>query len=609
MMSGPTLTAATIALDEARDLPGWLDNVLRFAEEAAVIVDAGTSDSTREVLREAEQLYPGRVRWIDRQMNPEEGFAGQRNASIDLATSDWVIHMDVDMRATPELGSELREAILDESKNGYYYRLLNYFLHHPVKGGGWAKWNKAWIGRRDAHRFENHIHEVTRFDGGESNLGQLEGLMWHLNDESFVERVGKNLRYMQGSGRSILARGFRVRWYHMLLHPGWRAVRTYFFQGGWRDGTQGFLHALMTFSSVFNWWAYAWNEQNYVARADLEHAIEGAWERAQTLLLAPPPSTNRTHHLTPVPTMALAEKTETSSYGLKREAEPLASMASTGREQTSPELPVNGTQREESGQETHPPTGLRALFQRNPDRPLSAWLIERIPQTIRLRSGLRVRLRNHADVVVFWSVFSSKEYLALVHDLDALDLDGGVIVDCGAGIGMFSLLVEHLHRVGLLDLGGYTVEAIEPAAYNVPHLRKNLQVNLPEGSYTIHEGVVGQRTGSVSFYESPKRPWSGSLIDRPDTDSHAVTRPYIDLASLIGDRPCLLKIDIEGGEFDLVDTYRTDVLTRVKAVIVEWHDEMGDVSVADAHLKAAGLRHARRSLAEGKRMVDLYLRD
>lgn len=275
----PTLAAAAIAKDEARDLPGWLDNVFHFVDEAVVIVDASTTDDTRELLAAAEVDYPGRVRWMEREKSYDEGFAGQRNASLDLATADWVLHMDIDMRATPELGTEIQTAIQDESKNGFYYRLLNHFLHHPVTGGGWATWNKAWLGRRGAHHFANHIHEVTHIEGGDAATGQLAGLMWHLNDENYVERVGKNLQYMQGSGRKILERGIQVRWYHMLLHPTYRAFKTYVAQGGWRDGAHGFLHAMYTFTSNFNWWAYAWDVQNRVTRESLESRLQEQWAR------------------------------------------------------------------------------------------------------------------------------------------------------------------------------------------------------------------------------------------------------------------------------------------------------------------------------------------
>ena len=241
-----------------------------------------------------------------------------------------------------------------------------------------------------------------------------------------------------------------------------------------------------------------------------------------------------------------------------------------------------------------------------PNKPWSTRLVERIPQTICLHSGLEVHLRNHADIVGFWGAFSSPDYLALAHDLRDVDLSGGRIVDCGAGIGMFALLMEHFRRVGLVAPEALEVECIEPAAYNVPQLRKNLAANLDADAFAVRQAVVGRREGEATFFESPKRPWSGSLLERTDTTSRPVTRPYLDLEPLLTDQPCLLKVDIEGGEFELIEAYG-DVLGRVRALIIEWHTELGDVPRAEGQLRDAGLRHARRSTEDGRRIVDLYL--
>ena len=282
----PTLAVCSIARNEERDLPGWLATCLRFADELVVVLDE-SEDRTLDLLREAKEQHGDRVRWIHHAMDPVKGFAGQRNAGIEVVRSDWILHTDIDERPTPELVAEIREAIRDETKNGFRYRRLNHFLHHPVRGGGWAHWNKAWLARRGTHRFVSPLHETTEIEGGEEAIGQLEGEMWHLCDEDYVVRVHKNARYMQGSGQKILARGIRVRWYHMLLHPGWKAVKAYTVQGGWRDGTQGFLHAIYTFTSVFNWWAYAWSVQNHVPREHLEQSLREDWSHAPRFLPHP----------------------------------------------------------------------------------------------------------------------------------------------------------------------------------------------------------------------------------------------------------------------------------------------------------------------------------
>jgi (heptosyl)LPS beta-1,4-glucosyltransferase len=280
----PTVAAVAIAKNEERDLPGFLRHLQTWVDEI-VIVDDGSTDRTLEIIRAAG----GNVKLVERRMG-EDGFSGQRNAGIEAATSDWLLHMDIDERVTPELAGEISTALGDEQMNGYKYRRLNFFLHRPMRAGGWQRWNNPQLARRGKHRFENVIHERCVIDGGAERTGQLRGFMWHLNDEDYVERVGKNLRYMQMSGEEIVARGTRVRWYHLLLHPTYKALRSYVVDGGFRKGTRGLLLGIYTFSSTFNWWAYAWDRQNRVPRETLEAELAGRWAASRAALWAKLPA-------------------------------------------------------------------------------------------------------------------------------------------------------------------------------------------------------------------------------------------------------------------------------------------------------------------------------
>jgi hypothetical protein len=147
-----------------------------------------------------------------------------------------------------------------------------------MRGGGWQHWNNPQLARRGRHQFVGNVHEQCVIDGGDSRIGQLQGCMWHLNDEDFVERVTKNVRYMQMSGDALLARGIRVRWFHMLLHPLLRAFKSFFIERGFCEGTRGLIFALHTFAGTFNWWAYAWDRQNRVPREDLEQELRARWK-------------------------------------------------------------------------------------------------------------------------------------------------------------------------------------------------------------------------------------------------------------------------------------------------------------------------------------------
>jgi glycosyltransferase involved in cell wall biosynthesis len=269
-----TLAACTIARDEERDIGGFLANVTSFCDEVVIVLDSGTTDRTAEVIAEATVPPHVTVRVVDRALEPVGGFAAQRNAGADAATADWLLHMDVDMRAPAELVAEIRARIGTEGADGYYFRLRNHFLHRPMQGRSWKTWNKTWLARRGVHRFERALHENVVFSNPAPTLRQLQAPMWHLNDESYDERVRKSLRYSTMRADAMVEAGTRIRPRDLFVKPTARALRRYFVEGGFRDGTPGLVYALHCFNATFRAYALAWDRQNQIPRSAVENPLD-----------------------------------------------------------------------------------------------------------------------------------------------------------------------------------------------------------------------------------------------------------------------------------------------------------------------------------------------
>lgn len=135
------------------------------------------------------------------------------------------------------------------------------------------------------------------------------------------------------------------------------------------------------------------------------------------------------------------------------------------------------------------------------------------------------------------------------------------IVDCGANIGL------SVHRFKSLYPAS-TVVALEADSTIAEVLRENVRrlgldkVQVVGAAAWIEDGVVGfQRDGG----DSGRVEESGAQI------------PAVRLASLIDEPVDLLKLDIEGAEFEVVrDLARSGALAHVRRLVCEVHGGEGD---------------------------------
>jgi glycosyltransferase involved in cell wall biosynthesis len=271
----PTLGVVAISFNEERDLPAFLDHLVPWVDEI-VIVDDGSEDQTRTIA----SRYPDKVTFIVAPRGSNEFFSHQRNKGIDAADSDWLLHMDVDERVTPELAREIVSAISRDDCDAYRFRRLNFFLHRLMRGGGWQRWNQIHLARREVLRFSGMYHEYCRVGAPVDRVGQLENLMWHLNDADYLERMEKSNRYCVEVAQRISRKGRSVGPIQLLLRPVLLFGKRFILERGFLDGTAGMISALHSATAEFRALAIVWDEQHPVDRSTLENRIGEMWRHA-----------------------------------------------------------------------------------------------------------------------------------------------------------------------------------------------------------------------------------------------------------------------------------------------------------------------------------------
>jgi (heptosyl)LPS beta-1,4-glucosyltransferase len=263
----PRISVVAIARNEEQDLPGFLDSFLQLADEI-VLVDDGSSDRTCEL---AEQRG-ARVKVLRSPRLAGEGFCHQRNKGIDAATGDWLLHTDVDDRATKPLVDEVLRAVRRQDVDAFEFQLKHFFLNRRVRFGGAQHLRKNWLVRKGVARFEGLVHEVLAMPPS-IKVGRLEQCMWHLGDSDFSERLRKNITYSQLEAQRLLERGGDAT----LGDACWKGVKafliTYVLQTGFRDGRAGLFWALYVWSGTINRALLAYDLLHPASREELERRI------------------------------------------------------------------------------------------------------------------------------------------------------------------------------------------------------------------------------------------------------------------------------------------------------------------------------------------------
>lgn len=235
--NGPTLTAATYGLDSAAYVEDCVRS-LSWADEV-LYVDGGSADDTRERARAAGARVLEN-RWT--------GFRDQLTFIATAARGDWVLVLDVDERATPELADEVRRAIATTPLHGFHLPRRTRYLGRWLSHGEWFPDYTPRLYRRGHGRYEGEPHARLVVDGP---MGRLRTPIRHLGYKDLSEQMRKIERYSDWEARDLLARGARGEMAKAILHPPARFLKGYVLKAGFLDGWPGFVVAVMTAYHVF----------------------------------------------------------------------------------------------------------------------------------------------------------------------------------------------------------------------------------------------------------------------------------------------------------------------------------------------------------------------
>lgn len=201
---------------------------------------------------------------------------------------------------------------------------------------------------------------------------------------------------------------------------------------------------------------------------------------------------------------------------------------------------------------------------------------------IRLRNGCQFKVRSLMDVWVVKETCLDRDYEANATTIQ----DHWAIIDIGAGLGDFAISVAYAHPT-------CQIYAYEPFPESYELLQENMTLNVTRNVIAAPI-AVGARSGEMTLFATgaavqhttakASGPVEGIAVQGLSLDdvfaSHALTT-------------CdFLKMDCEGGEFDILFKASATTLQKVRNICLEYHDGVTEFSHRDlaSYLQQRGFR-------------------
>jgi len=261
MLPALDLTIAIPVRNEERNLPGCLQAIGTDLAQHVVIIDSGSTDKTPEIAKALgadvvnfvwDGKFPKKRNWFLRNHTP---------------TTKWVLFLDADEYLTDEFKADLRRALQQDDKVGYWLSYTIYFLGKQLKGGyplrklalfrvGAGEYER--IDEDQWSRLDMEVHEHPVLTG---DIGVIKSKIDHQDFRGISNYIIKHAeyadweaaRFLKSAGTEVSKKWtWKQRLKYRLMQSVWIGpvyfFGSFFLLGGFRDGARGLAFAILKMS-------------------------------------------------------------------------------------------------------------------------------------------------------------------------------------------------------------------------------------------------------------------------------------------------------------------------------------------------------------------------
>jgi len=222
------ISVTILAKNSEKHLKNVLEALTTFGE--VLLYDTGSTDGTIEIARGFANVKILRAPFI--------GFGPTHNLASGAAKNAWILSIDSDEVATPELVEAISMEKTDV-KAVYSFPRHNYFNGKFIKGCGWYPDRQIKLYNKEQTKFSNaQVHEAIISEN--MRHVELHAPLIHYSYGSIADFLSKMQSYStlfaaqwQGKKKSSLTKA--------VLHGAFAFFKSYILKNGFLDGPEGYI--------------------------------------------------------------------------------------------------------------------------------------------------------------------------------------------------------------------------------------------------------------------------------------------------------------------------------------------------------------------------------
>lgn len=227
----PAISAVVIARDAEAHIGATLASVAFCAER--LVLDSGSADDTAAIAR----LAGARV-----EHQPFLGYGLQKRRAVELAEHDWILSLDADESLDAEAAAAVAALELTDTAQCFAFRRRTFIGRREVRHGPWGGEQVLRLFHRSSANFSPlPVHEQVE---SRSAPRLLPGSILHRSFVDGADVLARSVRYARLKAELMRAKRQRVSAWAIPFRGASNFAKAYILQGGWRDGSAGFIIAL-----------------------------------------------------------------------------------------------------------------------------------------------------------------------------------------------------------------------------------------------------------------------------------------------------------------------------------------------------------------------------